>query len=157
MKLFTILFSTFVTVNANMYNNLGFMRSVSKRFPHSKHRLTSVDVQSVGKISSGKKVPRNEPIQKSYLVKSRRLRNTLTTENAQHYDQPLLYRTNPVYAMKPDVMNRIHYLEEMRPWNLCKKSINDTIKLKLNCITDQRSFSFPSEFLKCRIITIFLI
>ena len=120
MKLFTILFSTFVTVNANMYNNLGFMRSVSKRFPHSKHRLTSVDVQSVGRISSGKKVPQNKPIQKSHLVKSRRLRNTLTTVNAQHYDQPLLYRTNPVYAMKPDVMNRIHYLEEMRPWNLCK-------------------------------------
>ena len=117
MKLFTILFSTFVTVNANMYNNLGFMRSVSKRFPHSKHGLSSVDMQSVGRILSRKKDPQNQPmaIQESHLVKSRRLRNTLTTENAQHYDQPLLYRTNPIYAMKPNVMNRIHYLEEMRP------------------------------------------
>ena len=107
MKLSTVFFPLFLLANvssANVFNNLGFMRTVSNRLPNQKSG--DIYVRSIGGI----------PYRRQYnadLVKSRRLRNTLTNE--KHVDQPLLYRTNPTYAMKPDVLNRIRYPHEIKP------------------------------------------
>lgn len=90
---------------ANVFNRLGFMRTVSNRLPN-KHS-DNLYVRSIGGIQTRRKIHNAD------LVKSRRLRNTLTNE--KHLDQPILYRTNPTYAMKPDVLNRRGYLDEMKP------------------------------------------
>ena len=120
MKLFTFLFATVLIVNANIYSNLGFMRSVSSRFPHSQQSHLFLGVQFIEDNSNRKAVSiGHTTIQKSNLMKSRPLRNVLLDKNTEllpgHYDQPYCYRTNPDFAMTPNVLNRIRYLQEMRP------------------------------------------
>ena len=90
---------------ANVFSRLGFMRTVSNRLPN-KHS-DNIYVRSI------RGIPKQRKIHNVDMVKSRRLRNTLTNE--KHPDQPILYRTNPTYAMKPDVLNRIEYPNEMKP------------------------------------------
>ena len=120
MKLFIILFATILIVNANIYSNLGFMRSVSSRFPHSKQKHVFPNIRRIEDITNGETNLNCHPtIQKSNLAKSRPLRNVLLNKNAElmpgHNDQPYIYRTNPDFAMAPNVLNRIRYLQEMRP------------------------------------------
>ena len=122
MKVFNtcILFATILVVNANIYSNLGFMRSVSSRFPHAEQGHIFPNVRSIGDISNRKAVSiGHQTIQKSDLAKSRPLRNVLLDTNAKllpgDNDQPYIYRTNPDFAMAPNVLNRIRYLQEMRP------------------------------------------
>jgi len=108
MKLSIALFPLSMVANvfgANVFSHLGFMRTVSNRLPN-KHS-DDLYVRSIGGIRNRRKGHNAD------LVKSRRLRNTLTNE--KHLDQPILYRTNPTYAMKPDVLNRIKYPNEMKP------------------------------------------
>ena len=117
MKLFKTLYSMIVVVSASTYSNLGFMRKVSNRLPDQGsgeffgRSITGVPYRRI--ILDGNML--NIRIKKSDLVKSRRLRNTLTNGDAEHFDEPLLYRTNPTYAMKPDVIDRIKALQEIRP------------------------------------------
>ena len=94
-------------------SNLGFMRAVSNRVPAQISR--NAFAQSITGIPYRQPVLRNHEmrIQKSGIVKSRRHRNIVTNE--MHYDQPLLYRTNPTYAMRPEVMDRIRFPYEIKP------------------------------------------
>ena len=97
----------------NDFDNLGFMSAVSNRVPAQIPRKTVA--QSITGIPYRLPVLRNREmrIQKSGIAKSRRHRNIITNE--MHYDQPLLYRTNPTYAMRPEVMDRIRFPYEIQP------------------------------------------
>ena len=113
MKL-SITFVQLAFVNGlNEFSNLGFMSAVSNRVPSQ--ISSNAFVQSITGIPYLQPVLRNREmrIQKSGIVKSRRHRNIITNE--MHYDQPLLYRTNPTYAMRPEVMDRIRFPYEMQP------------------------------------------
>ena len=100
-----------MAVSANVFSNLGFMRTVSNRLPGQ--MSNNLFVQTMRGVPDRKTVQRNLQIQKSGLIKSRRQRNTIT--NDFHFDQPVLYRNNPTYAMRPEVMNGIRFPREMKP------------------------------------------
>ena len=107
-------------VNASTFSNLGFLRKISNRLPGE---VSSEGYAlSIGGIPYRRMVAADgityKRVKKSGLDKPRRWRNALTDTLfpvTEHFDQPLLYRTNPLYAMKPDVMNRIRILNEIRP------------------------------------------
>ena len=103
-----------LVIGFNHFSNLGFMRAVSNRLPGQ--IFSNAFVQSIARIPYRQPAQRHRDMRigKSGSVKSRRDRNTVTND-LNHFDQPLLYRTNPTYAMKPEVLDRIRFPREMKP------------------------------------------
>ena len=115
MKSFIALI-TLSLVAADVFDNLELTGAVSNRLPGQ--ISGEAFVRSLGGMPYRRILQRNRKteIQKSGRKsrgKSRRQRNTITNEH--HFDQPLLYRTNPTYAMRPEVMERIRFPHEMKP------------------------------------------
>ena len=114
MRLTIVFIKIALVIGSNHFSNLGFMRAVSNRW--TGQMSNNAFVQSIARIPYRQPAQRHQDmrIQKSGSVKSRRDRNTVTND-FDHFDQPLLYRTNPTYAMKPEVMDRIRFPSEMKP------------------------------------------
>ena len=114
MRLTIVFIKIALVIGSNHFSNLGFMRAVSNRLPGQ--ISSNAFLQSIARIPYRQPAQghRDMRIRKSGSAKSRRDRKTITND-FNHLDQPLLYRTNPTYAMKPEVMDRIRFPHEMKP------------------------------------------
>ena len=110
MKSFIALITLSLVATADVFDNSGLIGAVSNRLPGQISFVRSPGDMPYRRIIQKNRKPE---IKKSGQGKSRRQRNTITNEN--HFDQPLLYRTNPTYAMRPEVMERIRFPHEIKP------------------------------------------
>ena len=111
MKSFIALITLSLVATADVLDDLGLIGAVLNRLPGQ--ISGEAFVLSLGGMPYRLQQNRKPEIKNSGQGKSRRLRNTITNEN--HFDQPHLYRTNPTYAMRPEVMERIRFPHEMKP------------------------------------------
>ena len=113
MKSFIALITLSLVATADVFDNLGLIGAVSNPLPGQ--ISGEAFARSLGGMPYRRILQQNRKpeIKNSGQGKSRRLRNTITNEN--HFDQPHLYRTNPTYAMRPEVMERIRFPHEMKP------------------------------------------